>query len=333
KPAVPPQRDVPAQWTVARPDRLKPPSKPVAEPQPPVDAEPARPTRAERRRAAEADGDTGEPGDYAATRSSDLNRIAAFLRSTQDIPTDTPKRRAAPQQAPPPTPPPAEEKTSELPTVISEEPPDKSEQVLNAVRQIPGVTGARLADSDSTLSLEIAEDADTNLVSRSVVDLLDSRLGLAAQPVSPAVGTVDTEPKRERSFALPPGSRAVLERTQIITSGFESTVEVGLTVNGARAVGRSTGPAVDWHILRAAADATVDAIGVLLGRSARVVVEHASIETAGPGRVAVVTVLLLTEEGSERLAGAAPVDGDRRQAIVHATLQALNRRLETMLLS
>ena len=96
-------------------------------------------------------------------------------------------------------------------------------------------------------------------------------------------------------------------------------------------MGRASGPAVDRHILRGAAEATVDAVGVLVGKDARVVVESASIEDTGTCRVAVVVVLMLTQDGAEQLAGAAPVDADRRQAIVHATLQALNRRLESML--
>ncbi|MGH8794426.1 MAG: hypothetical protein ACRDXX_17470, partial [Stackebrandtia sp.] len=115
--------------------------------------------------------------------------------------------------------------------------------------------------------------------------------------------------------------------------GFESAVEVGLALDHHRAVGRAAAPAVDWHVLRAAAQATADAVGMLLRDSARVAVEHVAIEPAGPMRVAVVAVLLLTESGAENLAGAAVVTGDRCQAVAHATLSALNRRLEALLVA
>ncbi|TQL75695.1 hypothetical protein FB566_1207 [Stackebrandtia endophytica] len=272
-----------------------------------------------------------EPGpegaeQYASNRKSDLTRIASFLRSTQE---------AGPSE---PAPQPDPHKTSELPTVPTTPPPppptaekpvrqaSPTDAVLEAVQRIPGVTGARFTEADQKLALDIADDADTDLVQAKVAEVLNSRMGLQAQPVKAVGGTIETEPGDRLS-----SERAVLERIQVITSGFESTVEVALALDGSRAVGRSHGPAVEWHILRAAADATVDAVGVLVGKDARVVVEHASVENAGSTKVALVVVLLLTESGAEQLAGAAPVTGDRRQAVVHATLSALNRRIEAML--
>ncbi|WP_147140351.1 hypothetical protein [Stackebrandtia albiflava] len=314
-------------WTVARPDHLLNGSTGATTP------EPRRPSRAERRRQAEnpsadeTDEDTAD--EYASTRRSDLTRIATFLRRTQETEADSADDEAAAGVA---------EKTSELPTVTRRqptplipspaEPVDATDSVLAAVRDIPGVNGARLTDSDQRLALDVADDADAELVQRQVADILNRQLGVQARPVSAAVGTIETD---GADRGVPAVSRAVLERIQVITSGFESTVEVALAVDGARAVGRASGPAVDWHILRGAADATVDAVGVLVGRDARVVVEHASIEPAGSVKVALVVVLLLTEAGAEQLAGAAPVTGDRRQAIVHATLSALNRRIEALL--
>ena len=319
-------------WTVKRPGRL---GRDTAR----TDNDGGRrPTRAERRRAESADSE-----DYATTRSADLSRIASFLRSTQEHADDAEDEPATEEISLPARgrhhADDAEDKTSELPTVPAEPPPPAEssdaqpsdrDKALAAVRQVPGVTGARLTDSDSRLALDIADNADTDAVHRKVIEVLDSHLGLRAAPVSPAVKTVEND-ARDRGVPLPAGGRVVLERIQVITSGFESTVEVGLAVAGGRAVGRATGPAVDWHTLRGSAEATVDAIGVLLGNQARVVVEYANVEPAGSVPVAVVMVLLLTRDGAEQLAGASPVLGDRRQAVVHATLQALNRRLETLL--
>ena len=47
--------------------------------------------------------------------------------------------------------------------------------------------------------------------------------------------------------------------------------------------------------------------------------------------VAVVALTLLSGRGTERLTGAAAVREDVRQAVIRATLDALNRRLETLL--
>ncbi|CAM3493731.1 Putative FHA domain containing protein [Stackebrandtia soli] len=321
------------QWTV---DRPKPDTDATSElpPRP-------RTTIPRRRRHAAEDEE-----EYAADRSADLDRIATFLRSTQQAQTSVRRaidagdsaaeasgeaargRHTAP-----------EEKTSELPTVAPPQaalepkkpspkpsPSATPEQVLDAVRQIPGVAVARLSDADQKLSLDIADEADADEVHRQVAAVLDSRLGLRAHPVDTVIA--EATPRR---VPMAPGNRVVLERVQAVLSGFEATIEVALAAGGARAVGRACTPAVDWHVQRGAAEAAVDAVGVLLGNKARVVVEHAAIEQAGPIQVAVVVVLLLTEAGAEQLAGAAPATGDRRQAVVHATLAALNRRLESLM--
>lgn len=344
-----PNDDFP-QWTVSRPSPHKRAAETAGTPK-------RRMTRAERRRAAAeeqaqqaqadeaADSQSAKSDlasasdlDFSATKSADLSRIADFLRSTQSA-TDYDDE---PDPAPP-SPPQNQVATSELPTVEVEpvtnatsrapaqtQSPDDS--ILAAVRRVPGVTDARLTNSDSKLALDIADTADTEAVHRQVLEVLEANLGVQAQPTSSPQAPLEGE-SIDHPGAIPSLGRTVLERIQVFTSGYESTVEVGLEVNGMRAVGRATSPAVDWHILRGAADATVDAVGVLIGRHGRVVTEHAAIEDAGSIRVAVVVVLLLSEAGAEQLAGAAPVTGDQRQAVVHATLQALNRRLETILLA
>ena len=334
------------QWTVSRPSPRSRNTDSETTPK-------RRMTRAERRRAAAAaeeqhaqndapktDLASASDLDFSATKSADLSRIADFLRSTQSVVAEPDEpSRPEPASTVPHAPPQSQVATSELPTVeiepaantpVAPQTPDES--ILEAVRQVPGVTDARLTNSDSKLALDIADTADTDAVHRQVLEVLEANLGVQAQPVNPQSATLEGE-SIDHPGPIPAMGRTVLERIQVFTSGYESTVEVGLEVNGMRAVGRATSPAVDWHILKGAADATVDAIGVLIGRHGRVVTEHAAIEDAGSLQVAVVVVLLLSEAGAEQLAGAAPVTGDHRQAVVHATLQALNRRIEAMLLA
>jgi hypothetical protein len=51
----------------------------------------------------------------------------------------------------------------------------------------------------------------------------------------------------------------------------------------------------------------------------------------GNERTVLVSLTLLTSKGTERLTGAAGVREDVRQAVIRATLDALNRRLEMLL--
>jgi hypothetical protein len=148
-------------------------------------------------------------------------------------------------------------------------------------------------------------------------------------------------------------SRVVVEHVQVTTLGVDATVEVRLAVsrgtngtagngrgNGptaAHAVGTGHGPAVDAYLLRLAAGAAADAIGQLLiepdtGASrGRCFVEHVGVVPFAGIEVAVVVVLLVCGSFAEQLVGSALVSGDPRQAVVRATLSAVNRRLESLL--
>jgi hypothetical protein len=134
--------------------------------------------------------------------------------------------------------------------------------------------------------------------------------------------------------ATPP---VVIDQVKVSTLGLDATVEVRLTSNGAPAFGVASGPAVDGYVLRLAAVAATNAIDQLLTaaeggeRPGRSVVEHAAVVPFGSCEVAVVVVLLVHGGSVEQLTGSALVSGDPRQAVVRATMAAVNRRLEALL--
>ncbi|RKR90010.1 hypothetical protein BDK92_4374 [Micromonospora pisi] len=149
--------------------------------------------------------------------------------------------------------------------------------------------------------------------------------------------TTETAPSRPLNPGGPPGPRVILDHVQVSTFGLEATVEVRLAAGTQRANGLSTGPAVDGYVLRLCAVAAAVAIDELLNSSARVTemgrcfVEHAAVVPFGSCEVATVVVLLVCDGWVEQLAGSALVAGDPRQAVVRATLAAVNRRLEALL--
>jgi hypothetical protein len=134
-----------------------------------------------------------------------------------------------------------------------------------------------------------------------------------------------------------PGPRVVIDHVQVSTFGLDATVEVRLAAGAQRAVGMATGPAVDGYVLRLCAVSAASAIDELLRRSERVgdrgrcFVEHAAVVPFGGCEVAVVVILLVCAGWVEQLAGSALVSADPRQAVVRATLGAVNRRLEALL--
>ncbi|WP_246568442.1 hypothetical protein [Polymorphospora rubra] len=151
------------------------------------------------------------------------------------------------------------------------------------------------------------------------------------------ITTTESAPSRPLNPGANPGPRVVIDHVQVSTFGLDATVEVRLAAGPKQAAGVATGPAVDGYVLRLCAVSAALAIDELLLTSQQVTgrgrcfVEHAAMVPFGSSEVAVVVVLLVCGGWVEQLAGSALVSGDPRQAVVRATLAAVNRRLEALL--
>ncbi|MET7467522.1 hypothetical protein ACFYO8_04720 [Micromonospora sp. NPDC005257] len=149
--------------------------------------------------------------------------------------------------------------------------------------------------------------------------------------------TTETAPSRPLDTGGVLGPRVVIEHVLVSTFGLDATTEVRLVAGDRTAEGHATGPAVDGYVLRLCAVAAAAAVDELLGGSVpagergRCFVEHAAVVPFGNCEVATVVVLLVCDGWVEQLAGSALVAGDPRQAVVRATLAAVNRRLEALL--
>nr|WP_230582366.1 hypothetical protein [Salinispora tropica] len=151
------------------------------------------------------------------------------------------------------------------------------------------------------------------------------------------ITNTELAPSRPLDTGGRPGPRVVLDHVQVSTFGLDATVEVRLLSAGSPAAGYATGPAVDGYVLRLCATAAAAAVDELLRTPGsqpdrgRCFVEHATLVPLGNCEVATVVVLLVCDGWVEQLAGSALVAGDPRQAMVRATLAAVNRRLEALL--
>ena len=112
--------------------------------------------------------------------------------------------------------------------------------------------------------------------------------------------------------------------------GVETEVTLGFRRRADRH-GRGGGTPSCVH--RAVAHATLRAVEQCVGGVVRLELEHLETPTLGTDRAVVVEVSMITRRGSERLTGVSAVRDDARQAVIRATLDALNRRLETYLVS
>lgn len=148
----------------------------------------------------------------------------------------------------------------------------------------------------------------------------------------PAEGTDRSDaPEREPAPRYPhagTGLRLALRRVQLRTEGLVSTAAVTLGLDEGSWTGEGEAAATPTAVQRAVAVATARAVEAAIGGVARVEVEHVDVPVAGRERTALVVVSVVTGAGAERLSGASVVRQDVRQAVVRATLAAVNRRVE-----
>jgi hypothetical protein len=146
-----------------------------------------------------------------------------------------------------------------------------------------------------------------------------------APPPSPTPAVAQTD---QRASARP--SRLVIGRVRFRVTGLDAHAAVSLHAGDRELVGEARCAATDSGVLRVVAAATVRALEQIADDRVRFDVEHVDVLTTGTERTALCLVSMLTAQGAERLPGASVVRGDVRQAVVRATLAALNRQVEKL---
>lgn len=128
----------------------------------------------------------------------------------------------------------------------------------------------------------------------------------------------------------PDEPRLAIARLALVSDGLGVAATVTLEHGGSEQHGTAEGPASPAGVQRSVAIATLHAISSLVDVG-RLDVEEVSLAAVGSGFVAVVQVAWLWPDGAERLTGASEVRDDPHQAVIRATLDAVNRRIASHL--
>ncbi|MCW2600957.1 MAG: hypothetical protein JWM02_2786 [Frankiales bacterium] len=208
-------------------------------------------------------------------------------------------------------------------------------ELVAALRAVPGVTDADVTPDGEgglgTLRLDLESGVDEAAVATTVGRLLREQFGLGVdaervQIVEDAVLDRPASVPEHRSAARP-----AISRMHLISSGLDVTASVTLASEDRIAIGEARGAASQTGVHRAVATATLRAVEQLVDGQVRFELDHLEVTPMGSERTVLVSLTLLTAKGTERLTGAAGVREDVRQAVIRATLDALNRRLEMLL--
>jgi hypothetical protein len=126
-------------------------------------------------------------------------------------------------------------------------------------------------------------------------------------------------------------TRLLIHRMQLVSARQGVTSEVTLALSGAEHTGTAGAATTPTSVHRSVAQATLRAVEDALQGQVRFELEHVETATLGTDNAVLVEVSMITRYDSERLTGVSAVRDDARQAVIRATLDALNRRIETYL--
>lgn len=209
--------------------------------------------------------------------------------------------------------------------------------IVAALRTLPGVADAEVEPDGEgglgLLRLGLVPGVDEVEVATAVGRLLREQFGIGVDAERVQV-VEDAELGLPLEVDLPEqrgAQRPAISRMHLVSSGLDVTATVTLASSGRSAAGESRGTASQSGVQRAVAGATLRAVEELLDRAVRFELDHLEVNSLGGERTVLVALTLLSARGSERLTGAAAVREDVRQAVIRATLDALNRRVETLL--
>lgn len=125
--------------------------------------------------------------------------------------------------------------------------------------------------------------------------------------------------------------RLMLERVQIISEPGGAQVDVSLKMGSTSVSGSARGVPTPKSWLYLAANATLNAVSQFLNPEISFNVEDASVSSSRPNKVALVSLMVFNAGRQQLLTGSCPVSHDEREAIVKATLDALNRKFAQLL--
>ncbi len=198
------------------------------------------------------------------------------------------------------------------------------ESAEEVVRRLRGVQAVRV-EPDETGGIRLVHvlggpDRSPKVIAVDVVSALAAELGIELEPRQVRVAP---QQRTEPEGALP---QARLKFVGLTVSVIRSSAEVKVHLEDQGLVyeGIATGVHGSRHRLELVAEATLRAVEIFLRADGLFLLEGVTTSTVGSREVAV-AVIALTGREEETLSGSSLVRDDRREAVVRAVLDAINR--------
>jgi len=233
----------------------------------------------------------------------------------------------------------------------------RAEAAIRRLRDVDGVSVR--ADGDELVEIHVVSRSDrpAKLIVRDVQAVLRTDLGLAidhrvvsvamardpvpdAAPAPRRSGHADDAPRpsrvaprhaaSQRDAGPAPDDRIRYENVNLIVHGQRTQAQVELRWKGLPRIGNASGFSARDDAQRLVAQATTMAVQEFLADPVAIHVRDVAFVDVSGKRVAVVVLALLAHRHEKVLSGSCTVELDTPQAVVLATLSALNRLVAGM---
>ncbi len=125
--------------------------------------------------------------------------------------------------------------------------------------------------------------------------------------------------------------RVQLRKVEIVSEADSAEVNVYLRMGNNEVMGSAEGVPTAKNWLWLSACAAINAIGQYLSPDVSFTIEDVSVTSSRTTRIALVSVRLFAFGKEQLLTGSCPISHDDREAVVKATLDAVNRKFAQML--
>lgn len=199
-----------------------------------------------------------------------------------------------------------------------------------AIKQIKSVIAARINVNNQGEIEEVhilaGPGRTPKQIVRDVESILVAQYDLQIDHKKISVAQVEDD-EEEGTFPIMKSTRLKLVGVTLRTVNGVAEVKVELLTGDKPLEGIAQGPSSSHNKLRLFVEATLKALSPLSSDKYVFVTEDVQITQLAKQQIALVSITLIASVGEQSLAGCALVRNDDREAVVKATLDAVNRKL------
>lgn len=198
-------------------------------------------------------------------------------------------------------------------------------EVEEFIRQIKSVLSCKLVTDENNDVAEIHVLSDTKRgpkqISRDLQSGLISKFGIEIDYKKISIAQIDDKTIENQ------GDRLMLKTIEFTSTGTKADVKVTLEKKEETFIGDTIGVNTEHNSLRMIVASTLKAIETYLGIDDSFILEDIKVTELGGKEVIITSITFVSAYSEQSFVGCAFVNRNRNEAIVKATLDAINRRI------